>query len=61
MESTILYQLDQILSDKDAFIVKLPNKFKDHLTDDYKLGSEGAQIGKIVPNRKRMRKQEWKR
>ena len=56
----ILDKLDQILDDKDTFIIKLPNKFKDYLSRDFTLGSETATIGRITASRKRSNKMERK-
>lgn len=42
------------LEDKDAFIVKLPHKFKEYLTDQetFTLSKRDLILGKIVPLRK---------
>ena len=54
--SSLLDQLDSVLDDKDTFLIKLPHKFKEYLTDPetkqlgYSMTYESQTIGKVVQN-----------
>lgn len=52
-DASVLDQLDSVLDDKDTFLIKLPHKFKEYLTDPvtksvgYTMTSESQTIGKV--------------
>ena len=52
-DKTIFDHLDSVLDDKDTFLIKLPHKFKEYLTDPetksvgYTMTSESQTIGKV--------------
>ena len=58
----ILDKLDQILEDKDTFLVKLPHRFKEALANPratepvYTLTTETCAIGRIEPVRKKVKR-----
>ena len=64
---TILDQLDRTLENKDAFLIKLPNKFKETLMSrsaqnlGYTLSSETATIGKVEATNQQSKKSKAKK
>ena len=64
---TILDQLDRALDNKDAFLIKLPNKFKETLSSrsaqntNYTLSSETATIGKVEATTQQSKKSKPKK
>ena len=61
-DPAILDKLDQLLEDKDTFLVKLPHRFKEALAPPratepiYTLTTETCQIGRIEPVRRRVKR-----
>ena len=61
-DPSILDKLDQILEDKDTFLVKLPHRFKEALANPraqeplYTLTTETCAIGRIEPVKRKMKR-----